>query len=127
MPYLSNRLSVAFVGLLLCATGAPAETAAQDHGMMMMEVPEGATEATRGYIDAMNRMSMAMGADFTGDADRDFIIGMIAHHQGAVDAAKVVLAHGVDPDVRAFAAQVIAAQEPEIAWMQDWLAKHAAD
>ena len=95
--------------------------------MMMMEVPEGATEATRGYIDAMNRMSMAMGADFTGDADRDFIIGMIAHHQGAVDAAKVVLAHGVDPDVRAFAAQVIAAQEPEIAWMQDWLAKHAAD
>ncbi len=47
---------------------------------------------------------------------------MIAHHQGAVDSAKVVLEHGSDPEVKAFAEQIIAAQEAEIAWMKGWLA-----
>ena len=117
-------LTAAVMGLLICATGALAETAAPATDMMMMTVPDGATEATRGFIEAMNKMSMAMGTEFTGDADRDFLTGMIGHHQGAVDAAKVVLAHGTDPEVKAFAAQVIAAQEPEIKWMQDWLARH---
>ena len=117
-------LTAAVAGLLICATGALAETAAPATDMMMMTVPDGASEATRGFIEAMNKMSMSMGTEFTGDADRDFLTGMIGHHQGAVDAAKVVLAHGTDPEVKAFAAQVIAAQEPEIKWMQDWLARH---
>ena len=117
-------LTAAVAGLLICATGALAETAAPATDMMMMTVPDGASEATRGFIEAMNKMSMSMGTEFTGDADRDFLTGMIGHHQGAVDAAKVVLAHGTDPEVKAFAEQVIAAQEPEIKWMQDWLARH---
>lgn len=117
-------LTLTLSGLLAGATGALAETTAPAHDMMMMAVPDGASEATRGFIDAMNKMSMAMGTEFTGDADRDFVTGMIGHHQGAVDAAKVVLAHGSDPEIKTFAAQVIAAQEPEIKWMQDWLARH---
>ena len=120
-------LTSAIAGLLFGATAMLAETAAPAQDMMMMmTVPDGASEATRGFIAAMNKMSMAMGTEFTGNADRDFLTGMIGHHQGAVDAAKVVLAFGTDPEVKAFAAQVIAAQEPEIKWMQDWLAKHAA-
>jgi uncharacterized protein (DUF305 family) len=90
-------------------------------GMMMMMAPEGASPATQGYVDAMNRMSMGMMVPFTGNADVDFITGMIAHHQGAVDAAKVVLANGSDPEVKAFAERIIAAQESEIAWMKGWL------
>lgn len=93
-------------------------------GMMMMMAPEGASAATQGYVDAMNGMSMAMMTPFTGNPDVDFIQGMIPHHQGAVDAARVVLQYGKDPEVRAFAEQVIAAQEAEIAWMKEWLAKN---
>jgi uncharacterized protein (DUF305 family) len=117
-------LTKATLALVLMAGVAHAETATTGHDMMMMAVPEGATEATRGFVEAMNKMSMAMSAEFTGNADRDFIVGMIPHHQGALDAARVVLAHGTDPDVRSFAEAVIAAQEKEILWMQDWLARH---
>ena len=78
--------------------------------------------ATAAYEAANVRMHTDMAIDFTGDPDVDFIRSMIPHHQGAVDMARVVLKHGVDPDVRALAEAVIAAQEKEIAWMEDWLA-----
>ena len=57
-------------------------------------------------------------------SDRAFLSGMIAHHEGAVDMAKVFLAtpkKDQDPQVTAWADDVIKVQEKEIAEMKDLL------
>ncbi len=79
------------------------------------------TPATTAYEQANAKMHADMGVQYTGNADADFILGMIPHHQGAVDMARVVLEHGSNPEVREFAQKIIDAQEAEIAWMKAWL------
>ena len=66
-------------------------------------------------------MHAGMDIDYTGDADIDFLKGVIPHHQGAIDMARVVLEHGEDPDIRALANELIEEQEAEIGQMREWL------
>ena len=70
------------------------------------------------------KMHSAMDIAYTGNADVDFVKGMIPHHAGAVDMAKTVLAFGKDPEVKKLAESIIKAQETEIAQMNDWLKKN---
>ncbi|GEM_PF-499630 len=75
------------------------------------------------YAPATKTMRENMSMAPTGDADVDFMRGMIPHHQGAIDMAKLALAHGKDPQVKKLAQAVVQAQEAEIAFMRSWLSK----
>jgi uncharacterized protein (DUF305 family) len=71
------------------------------------------------------KMHEGMSITFTGNTDVDFVNGMIPHHQGAVEMAKVVLAFGKDPEIRKLAEAIVQAQESEIAMMRAWQKRNA--
>ncbi len=99
-------------GLLLLAGSAAAQPAD--------------TPATAGYKKAMAGMMMGMDQPFTGNPDRDFVTGMLPHHQGAVDMARVELQYGSDPALKRLARDIIASQTREQVFMRQWLAHHKA-
>lgn len=80
-------------------------------------------EAIRELNEAMAKMHKDMAVPLTGDADADFIRGMIPHHEGAVAMAQIVLKHGDDPEARELARAILRAQRAEIAFMERWLEK----
>ena len=108
--------------LLALATPLPVLAQDTDHSAHMMHGSD--SPAVMAFMEANARMHAGMEIDFTGDADVDFVRGMIAHHQGAIDMARIVLDHGDDPEVRKLAEAIIAAQEGEIKWMTEWLEKN---
>jgi uncharacterized protein (DUF305 family) len=59
------------------------------------------------------------------DADVAFACAMIAHHQGAIDMAQVLLEYGDDPQMIELAGELIAAQVGEIDKMNAWLVENA--
>lgn len=68
-------------------------------------------------MDSMQNMEMS------GDIDKDFAMMMKVHHQQALDMAKMELAHGKSPAIKAMAKKIITAQKKEIAEFDRWLAK----
>ena len=71
-----------------------------------------------------DKMMHDMMKPMSGDADKDFVMMMIPHHQGAIEMAKIQLKFGKDPMLRAMAEEIVKAQEKEIAEMKKWQASH---
>jgi hypothetical protein len=67
---------------------------------------------------AMNKMMVDMTVKPSGDVNRDFVDMMIPHHQGAIDMAKALLAHGDNEALRRIAQEIVVTQQQEIVAMR---------
>lgn len=97
--------------------GAP--TAAADHNMPGMDHDMGGMVMS-GMMSPkqMAKLRQSRGQKF----DELWLSMMIEHHQGAIEMAQQVEAGSSNPQVQALAEQIIAAQQAEIATMQELLA-----
>ncbi len=127
---------VAFIASSLLAAAVPASAQAPmpmpGHGGMQQGAAASAAKPgmaanQQEMMAAMERMNRAMMAGpMTGDPDRDLVVMMMPHHQGAIDMARIYLRDGKDPAIRRMAQRIIVDQEREIREFQAWLAKHPA-
>ncbi len=97
-------------------------------GMSMGKDASGSSisPSTGAFMSGRQTMMQHMDIPLSGDADKDFIAGMIPHHQGAVDMAQIELKYGKDPEARKLAQNIIAEQKKEIGVMHHWQKKHGA-
>ncbi len=72
-----------------------------------------------GMSDTMKSSPAAANAPY----DLQFLDTMSAHHQGAIEMAKMVDGKTQNPDLKKFAAKIIADQTREIAQMKEWREK----
>lgn len=118
-------------GLLVEAGEEPVEAGAgsggtHDGGTHGAGMDEGGMQMggmQMGGMMSAEDMTAIMEAD--GDAfDQMFLTMMMAHHEGAIQAAETVLAEGQNTAVSTLAEGVIEAQQAEIAqmatWQEDW-------
>jgi uncharacterized protein (DUF305 family) len=132
---MKNQSIVIIIGLGVLVVGAIAysymnTTTKNDVMSMDMDVPAGMHRMPDGTLmgnptkedSGMGMMDHSM---MMVSSEREFLTGMIPHHQEAVDTAKeVIVRGGSTPEIKKLAEDIIVAQEKEIAmmktWYQDW-------
>lgn len=89
--------------------------------------PSGGADASArtAFMPVETRMKDAMMAASAADADHLWARKMIAHHQGAIEMARVVIAGDPDAAVRTMAQKTIDMQSEDIREMESWLSAHS--
>ncbi len=79
------------------------------------------SEQERQYLQgtnaAMDKMMADMHVPPTGDIDRDFVLMMIPHHQGAIEMAELLLRYGNNQKLKYIAQEIVITQQQEIGAM----------
>lgn len=75
----------------------------------------------KAYQESMGSHDVMMNGTQENDPDIAFVKGMIPHHQGAIDMAKIQLKYGKTEQMRKLAEDIIKAQQVEIDFMKQWL------
>jgi uncharacterized protein (DUF305 family) len=110
--------AVIVASVLLGSGSTPAQQPPPQMPGMNIGQSEANNPEVKAFRDANAKMHEAMNAPLRGDADWDFVLNMIPHHQGAIDMARVELQYGKDPELLKLAKDIIAAQKKEIAFMK---------
>src|SRR5438067_667817 len=121
-PMLKRPHAVALLILLAGTTAALAQTTpstgnkpapSMRQTMPSMNAPATAGDSSAAFRAANEKMMKEMSTPPTGDTDKDFVGGMIPHHQGAIDMATIELKYGKDQQLKKLARDIIAAQKKE--------------
>lgn len=92
----------------------PAVAGAQAAQYQAPQVQVPPTPAAQATAWTYSRLVNNLNQPLTGAPDVDFLQGMMAQHEAAIDIARIELLHGTNPDVRKIAEQVITSHETEL-------------
>jgi uncharacterized protein (DUF305 family) len=116
-----NTVLIAVIALLIGGIGGYLIADQDDYGMrgmdhsMMQSDDNDYDRMPMGNMGGMDHSAMMV------SSEREFVAGMIPHHQEAVDTANEVLERGGSTEeIRTLASEIIAAQETEIAVLKEW-------
>lgn len=74
------------------------------------------------YNEALNNMMDEFSKiELSGNIDRDFLQGMIVHHQGAIDIVNAILKYSNNDDVKTIAEEEAKSKTPQIAEMKKFI------
>lgn len=109
-----KKIYIALIGLVVIAGGA---------GVWQLTSNKKSSTANTTNSSQISSMS-AMQKQYEGykgvTYDRMFLAGMIAHHTGAVDMAKLALSNASHQEIKDLATAIVTAQTSEITSMTSW-------
>ena len=127
MALQKETIYVGIIGLLagIIIAGATAVTAVNNnnHGMMKMMGMNTSQmkDNNAGHMGmSMNDMSSELKNRTGDDFDKNFVAMMIAHHQGAIDMARLAETRAKHDEVKQLSKEIITAQTKEIEAMKQW-------